>query len=147
MQRMSPFTLHVRWLNPSPAFKVVFDRGLDCPACPWVCFIDSVAVAANCCIWTLLQTLFVFAVIVCCVDHAALIWQAKLCHVSKHVIDIAAIATIAVAMVCSTVQECLAGEHHVWTHSLLLDLQAVLDHVCGAVRPTRSTVLRNMLVP
>jgi len=127
--------------------QLVDNRLLDSPACAWVCLIVGVAVTAPGCVWALLEALWEYRVIGCSVDHAALIWEAVLCHVAKHVKHVATIAAIAIAMVSTTIQQCLTGQHYIWTHALLGNLEAVLDHVSAAMRPAGPTVYWNMLVP
>ena len=128
--------MDIRGLNPAPTLQLVYDRLLDRPALSRVCFIVGVAVAAPCVVWTLLETLREYMVICGCVDHTALVWQAVLCHVAKHVKNISTVAAVTISMVGSTVQQSLAGQHHIWAKAFLGNLQSVLNHMGAAMGPT-----------
>ena len=144
---MHVHTMDIRGLNPAPALQLVYDRLLDSPALSRVSLVVGVAVAASRIVWTLLKTLWEHVVICGGVDHTALIWQAVLCHVAKHVKDVSTIAAITISMVGSTVQQSLAGQHHIWAKAFLGNLQSVLDHVGAAVSPTRPAVYWDVLIP
>ena len=139
--------MHVRGFNPAPVLELVGDRSLDSPTSARITLIVGVAVAAEACVWALLEAFWEYVVVCCGIDHATFVWQTILCHVPKHVKNITTIASITKTVIRSTIQKCLARQHHIWSHALLGNLEAVLNHVSAAVRPARSAVDWYVLIP